>query len=611
MNRTDRLNPITRMNRMKPMNRMHAMNAIGRIAAAALACAALMACNGNGGGGSPDMAGVLTVDVSAVFPPGTALRDQYAGTATTVDPSGKVTLTPGPGGVVLLEKDGAAASPFRWGDVTVYFALTDRFANGDPSNDRAYGRKPDGKDEVGTFHGGDWKGITSKLDYLESMGVTAIWISPIVENVHGWVGGGGGAFRHYGYAGYWALDFTRLDQSWGSEADLQALIDAAHQRGIRVLVDVVLNHPGYATGADLLQYLPEVFFDKKGDAFKAFDQSATDQLNRWNELVNYNSDDWQKWWSPKWIRVGFPGFDATGRDDLTKSLAYLPDFKTEAPGPADAPILFSRKTDTAFEAQPGLSVRQYLVKWHSEWVRRLGIDGFRCDTAKHVELDSWKALKQAATTALADWKRANPSKKIDDAPFWMTGEVFPHGVVKDEYYSQGGFDSLLNFDFQDRLKTILQNGPDLTAGADTLDGVYKTCAAVNAPGAGFETLSYISSHDTDLLFDYFKNDPVTQRQAGTALLLAPGGVQIYYGDESGRRAGPSGGDGTQGTRSDMNWGTTDRTILDHWQKLAAFRKKHAAVGAGSHQRLASPPGSYAFARRLDGDDVVVVLARGK
>jgi alpha-amylase len=95
------------------------------------------------------------------------------------------------------------------------------------------------------------------------------------------------------------------------------------------------------------------------------------------------------------------------------------------------------------------------------------------------------------------------------------------------------------------------------------------------------------------------------------LLLTPGGVQIYYGDESGRRFGETGSDGTQGTRSDMNWATTDQAILDHWKKLGTFRKKHAAVGAGTHSKLSSPAGTYAFARKLDSggakDAVVVAL----
>ena len=190
----------------------------------------------------------------------------------------------------------------------------------------------------------------------------------------------------------------------------------------------------------------------------------------------------------------------------------------------------------------------------------------------------------------------------------MTAEVFPPGVMKDGYYTGGGFDSVINFDFQGNLTTILQANRELAAAAGDLDPVYATQAASNAEPS-FGILSYASSHDTRLSFDSLGNDAGKQRQAGTALVLAPGGVEISYGDESGRRAGPTLGDATQATRSDMNFTSTDTTILEHWQKLGSFRKKHAAVGAGTHRRLDSPAGTYAFSRTL-GDDVVVIILTG-
>jgi alpha-amylase len=572
----------------------------------------------------------LVLDVAAVFPAGTAVRDAYSGWTGTVATTGSVTLSPGSSGVVLLERDGAAATPFRWQNATVYFVLTDRFSNGDPTNDGSYGRTKDGASEIGTWHGGDWKGLTAKLPYLSDLGVSAIWISPIVEQVHGWVAGGsGGSFRHHGYAGYWALDFTRLDKNLGTAAELQTLVDEAHKLGIRVIADVVMNHPGYGTGADLLEYLPEVFRDGSGAAYRAWTPAPGSDLNGWNGFVDYRSPGWLNWWaSPKrdssglttWVRAGsgneFPGFPKAGLDDLTMQLASLPDFVTEGTVEAGMPTLFARKAltpdGTGVTEIPGATVRQYLVKWQSDWVRQFGFDGFRCDTAKHVELGSWRALKDAGTTALAAWKVANPAKKIDDAPFWMTGEVFGHGVSKDAYYSDGGFDSLINFDFQPWLGSRLGVKPALVDNAADLEGLYARYAAAVSPDPTFGILSYVSSHDTLLWFSSFAQaDAIRQREAGTALLLAPGGVQVFYGDESGRRPGPDGGDSTQGTRSDMNWTSTDASILSHWQKLGNFRKRHAAVGAGSHQQLASPTGTYAFSRKLDQagsqDSVVVVV----
>jgi alpha-amylase len=552
----------------------------------------------------------LTIDVSSTFPAATSLRDQYSGAAVTVASSGKVTLTPDPGGVVLLEKDGAQATPFTWANATVYFVMTDRFFNGDTSNDNSYGRAKDGAQEIGTWHGGDLKGLSAKLDYIASLGATAIWISPIVEQVHGWVAGGSGDFKYYGYHGYWALDFTKLDANLGAAADLTAFVDGAHQRGIRVLLDVVMNHPGYATGDDLVSYLPEVFFDGTGTAFKSFAPHDSRGWLAWNDLVDYKSSSWQNWWSPSWIRAGLgPSgmFTPGGSDDLTRSVSFLPDFKTENPALAGVPFFFSRKTGTGFTSDLGYSVRQYLVKWQSDWVRQYGFDGFRCDTAKNVELASWSALKQGALAALHDWKTANSGKKLDDAPFWMTGEVYGHGATKDAYFTDGGFDSLINFDFQGMVRDMLLAKPSLADSAAALDALYANYAGSISGDPSFDVLSYISSHDTHLFLDVMKNDLALQRQGGAALLLAPGGAQIFYGDESGRLLGPGGSDAVQGTRSDMNWSTSDPATLLHFTKLAAFRKRHAAVGAGSHAKLASPSGTYAFARKKDQDAVVVVL----
>ena len=214
---------------------------------------------------------------------------------------GRVRLQPAAGsdGLLLLERAESPEQPITrdWRNAIVYFVLTDRFANGDPGNDRSYGREPDGKDEIGTFHGGDLKGLTKRLDHIASLGVDALWISAPYEQIHGWVGGGDrGDFRHYGYHGYYALDFTQLDANMGSENDLRALISEAHARGIRVLFDVVLNHPGYSTLQDMQQlgfgalrdgmaeYLPE--------QWSAWQPEAHENLHAYHNLVDYEHPSW-------------------------------------------------------------------------------------------------------------------------------------------------------------------------------------------------------------------------------------------------------------------------------------------------------------------------------
>jgi len=293
--------------------------------------------------------------------------------------------------------------------------------------------------------------------------------------------------------------------------------------------------------------------------------------------------------------AGLYGYTAPGQDDLTMSLAYLPDFKTEQKKAVAPPPFFARKPDTRVAALPNATVRDYLVAWLSRWVRDFGVDGFRCDTAKHVEPESWVALKNASVEALAAWKAEHQAEAVDDAPFWMTGEYWGQGIDRTSLYD-AGFDNLINFDFQGRALAAV--GTKLDTGK--LDALYADYAKVLASPARHNVLSYLSSHDTML----FARDRLVD--GGTALLLAPGGVQIFYGDETARPPAPApGGDPQQGTRSDMNWSTPDAAVLDHFRRLGRFRAAHVALARGAHRKLADAP--YTFARTAGDDRVVVAV----
>lgn len=240
------------------------------------------------------------------------------------------------------------------------------------------------------------------------------------------------------------------------------------------------------------------------------------------------------------------------------------------------------------------SPRDYLTHWLSQWVREYGIDGFRIDTAKHVEPAAWQQLKQQASAALAEWKRANPQQALDDAPFWMTGEAWGHGVMRSAYYRHG-FDAMINFDYQEQAAQAQGCLADI-------DPLWQQMAAQLQD---FNVLSYLSSHDTRL----FRSDG---SGAAALLLLAPGAVQIFYGDESGRPPGPTGSDPLQGTRSDMNWqdirGPAAAQVA-HWQRLGQFRARHPAIGKGEQTTVAMPQG-YGFIRN-DGRDRVMVVWAGQ
>jgi alpha-amylase len=179
----------------------------------------------------------------------------------------------------------ARVEPQRdWGDAVLYFVVLDRFADGDRSNNRDVDPAA-----PGAFHGGDLAGLTAELDEIAALGATAIWITPVVDNIDGFVTGAG--FPDWAYHGYWADDFRRLDPRFGSEAELARLVAEAHRRGLKVLLDVVYNHAGYGS-----RYLAD---------------SAT----------------------RGWLRLEERG--ECGADDLTLCVAGLPDFRTERPEVAE------------------------------------------------------------------------------------------------------------------------------------------------------------------------------------------------------------------------------------------------------------------------------------
>jgi len=184
---------------------------------------------------------------------------------------------------VALALPASAQKPDRpWAEDVLYFVIVDRFADGDPANNRDVNINA-----KGTFHGGDIAGLTKKLDDLADLGITAIWITPVALNIPGYVTGAG--FPDWGYHGYWADDLSKMDPRFGTEAELKTLVDEAHKRGIKVLLDIVYNHAGYNAA-----YL------KRPDAR---------QILRSEEF----------------------GTCGPSSDDITGCVAGLPDFKTEKP----------------------------------------------------------------------------------------------------------------------------------------------------------------------------------------------------------------------------------------------------------------------------------------
>lgn len=188
------------------------------------------------------------------------------------------------------------AKDFDWDESVIYFMVTDRFFDGNESNNTASGAQTYGKDNAGLYHGGDFAGITQKLDYLEDLGINTIWITPIVENIPGVTvtdTGKEDVPYNAAYHGYWASDFTKLNPTLGTEEEFQTLIDQAHNRGIRIMVDIVVNHAGYDTDF--------------GDMIRSGDDivSGSDQKDSLSNLPDFRTEDpavsaqlvkWQTQW---------------------------------------------------------------------------------------------------------------------------------------------------------------------------------------------------------------------------------------------------------------------------------------------------------------------------
>ncbi|MBD5408682.1 MAG: hypothetical protein HDR54_04720 [Treponema sp.] len=517
---------------------------------------------------------------------------------------------------------------FTWDNVLCYFVLTDRFYNGDTSNDASYYRTPaskaNGVPTVALFHGGDIKGLTQKIDYFDNLGVNAIWITAPYEQAHGWVGGKDGKFPHYAFHGYYTLDWTMMDANMGTVEEFREFVNTCHSKGIRVVMDVVMNHVGYNNTEDMITYN----YGKTNHTDHGWLSATGGQWDA-NDTVQWDNNLWDSTWFGPWIR----SFGYASGSEYGGSCGGLPDVKTELTTSVGmAPVLVTKWRKELSDASkkkyivPSISnvdwngqsgdwrtdknvaPADYQVMWLSGWVREFGVDGFRCDTAKHVEPFRWGQLKKACQSALEAWRKdasksdGGTGAKDWDENFWMTGECFGWTSTsgQGDYYTTGGFDSMINFSF---------NGSSGNTGKSPTTNDWGSYVNINKNGDSDNNgnrnsvLSYVSSHDTGL------HRSTGAVKLGTYLGLLPGGVQIYYGDESDRGEIDGLGDADMKTRGDMNFLSDTDNRIKHWSKIGNFRKYNPAVGAGTgsafKRSYSGPAGENKVAIGINGTSVDV------
>ncbi len=406
-----------------------------------------------------------------------------------------------------------------WRDAILYFVVLDRFADGDASNNAGVDRAA-----KGAFHGGDLEGLRRQLDELAELGVTAVWITPVVKNIDGFVTGAG--FPDWGYHGYWADDFTRLDPRFGSEEALAALVEDAHARGIKVLLDVVYNHAGYDSA-----------------------YTTAPQTRGWFRTENTGT---------------------CGSDDLTSCLAGLPDFKTDLP-----------------------EVRDHLLNAHLGLATRVGLDGFRLDTVKHVEHDFWQEHRRRLDAELGE-------------QFFLVGEVWGGDAKNlDPWFAGDEMDAGLDFSFQGSTIGFLLGRGRPVAFNRYLEKRHDV-------REGHHLAHFLSSHDVRGGLDMLEGDVDLFRLAALLQFTVSGIPTVYYGEEVAR----PGGDWPE-NRSDMPWGERDllpgaglprdEALREDYRRLIALRRAHPALWRGGHRGVHFDKHLLVFERAdPESDDAVIV-----
>lgn len=422
-------------------------------------------------------------------------------------------------------------------DEVIYFVLPDRFENADPSNDRggiAGDRLKTGYDPTakGFYHGGDLKGLTKRLDYIQHLGATAIWLGPIFKNkaVQGSPG-----HESAGYHGYWITDFTQVDPHLGTNADMTAFVEAAHARGMKVYMDIIINHT-----ADVIQYrecsvgVPCPYRDR-----------AAYPYQRKGGLGG------------KAINGGFVGDGVDTAANFSKltdtTYAYTPyvpaaEKTVKVPAWLNDPIYYHNRGDSTFTNESstmgdfsGLDdvmtenprVVSGMIDIFGSWIDRFKVDGFRIDTARHVNPEFWAQFVPAMLTRA----RANGIPN-----FHIFGEVSDHEIrpaVLAQHTIVDKLPAVLDFAFRQAVVETVAGTRGTDAFEALLDGDVLYAKGVDTAAI---LPTFTGNHDDGRFatfvrkaFPQASDDEVLKRVLlSNAMLLTLRGVPtIYSGDEQG------------------------------------------------------------------------------
>jgi glycosidase len=517
----------------------------------------------------------------------------------------------------------------------IYFVLPDRFENADPANDKgglSGDRLQTGFDptDKAFYHGGDLKGLTRRLDYIQGMGATAIWVGPIFRNKP--VQGPRGQ-ESAGYHGYWITDFTQVDPHLGTNNDFKTFVDAAHARGMKVYMDIIANHT-----ADVIQYREGAAagFPYRSKADFPFARRGGPQGPAINPGFAGDADPRPE----NWARMTDPSFAYTpfvpAGEERSKVPAWLND-----------PIWYHNRGNTDWKGESsqygdfvGLDdlatenprVIAGMIAIYGDWIDRYGVDGFRIDTARHVDPGFWRAF----VPAMLARARARGIPNFHVFGEVATGDYDP--ALLASWTHQAGLPAVLDFAFMRAVVDAVGAGSGGKAGTDTLARLFADDVLyAGGPEAARRLPTFLGNHDAGRLAMFLRQAmPLAPRaellqraMLAHAMLLTLRGVPtVYYGDEQGF----VGHGGDQLARQDMFASRaaelTDEPLLGtdapatgpHFDSghplyqliagLSRLRQQTPALHSGSSKVRASSdkPGLFAVSRFDPGNGREVLVA---
>lgn len=451
----------------------------------------------------------------------------------------------------------AAVEGFNSGDV-LYLIMPDRFANGNPSNDIVPGMLEARVDRTDQYarHGGDLKGIENHLDYISDLGVTAIWLNPIQEN----------DMKEGSYHGYAITDYYQVDRRFGSNEEFRQLVEQAHAKGLKVVMDMIFNHCGSEN------YL---FKDMPSKDWFNFRGNYTQTSYKTASVQDVHAADYER-------KIAVDGWFTDCMPDLN---------------------------------QRNYHVANYLIQSSIWWIEYAGINGIRQDTHPYADFDMMSQWCKAVSDEYPDFNIVGET--------WLNSNVLVSFWQKDSKLAaprNSNLRTVMDFPLMDLMnKAFDEETTDWNGGLFRLYD-YLTQDLVYADPMNL--LTFLDNHDTSRFFvkDEDTKNLDRYKQALVFLLTTRGIPEIYYGTEILMAADKAKGDGMLRCDYPGGWAGDARNCFNaagrsalqneafaYMQKLLQWRKGNDVIAKGSLKHFAPSKGIYAYERKYGNKSVTIFM----